>query len=42
MLWDPMSQKIVISRDVTFDESSLLKSNVEIIEHEHLSPNQQV
>jgi len=28
-LWDPTSQKIVSSRDVTFDESSLLKSDVE-------------
>ena len=33
-LWDPTSQNIVISRDVTFGESSLLKSNVERIEQE--------
>jgi len=41
-LWDPTSRKIVISRDVKFDESSLLKSNVEIIEQEYASPNQQI
>ena len=34
--------KIVISRDVIFDESSFLKSNVERIEQEQVSPNQQV
>eukprot|EP00253_Pinus_taeda_P028961 PITA_28961 len=33
-LWDPILWKIVISRDVTFDESSFLKSNVERIEQE--------
>jgi len=31
-----------LSRDVTFDESSLLKSNVERIEQEQVSPNQQI
>eukprot|EP00253_Pinus_taeda_P022829 PITA_22829 len=41
-LWDPTSRKIVISGDVTFDESSFLKSNVERIEQEQVSPNQQV
>jgi len=33
-LWDPISWKIVISRDVTFDESSLSKPNVKGIEEE--------
>eukprot|EP00253_Pinus_taeda_P016747 PITA_16747 len=33
-LWDSTLRKIVISRDVTFDESSLLKSTVERIEQE--------
>jgi len=33
-LWDPTSRKNVSSRDVTFDDSSLLKSNVEKIEQE--------
>ena len=41
-LWDPTLWKIVITRDVTFDESSLLKSNVERIEQEQVSPNQQI
>jgi len=33
-LWDPTSWEIVISRDVTFEEYSLLKSDVEKIEQE--------
>ncbi len=41
-LWDPTLWKIVISGDVTFDESSLLKSNVERIEQEQVSPSQRV
>ena len=41
-MWDPTSQKIVITRDVTINESPLLKSNIEEIEQEHVSPNQRV
>ena len=41
-LWDPTSRKIVISRDVTFDESSLFKSNVERVEQKKVSLGQQI
>ena len=41
-LWDHTSRKIVISRDVTFDESSLLKSDVEKVEQKQASPSQQI
>lgn len=41
-LWDPSSWNIVISRDVTFDESSLLKSDVEKVEQKQVSPSQQI
>lgn len=41
-LWDLTSQRIVISRDVTLDEFSLLKSDVERIEQEQVSPNQRI
>ena len=40
-LWDPSFHKIVISRDIAFDESSFLKSNVENFEQERVSLNQQ-
>ena len=41
-LWDPTSHKIVISRDVIFDESSLIKSeSVRVdMEHEHVISKQ--
>jgi hypothetical protein len=29
-LWDPTAHKITINRDVIFDESSLIKSNVDV------------
>jgi len=41
-LWDPTSWKIIISRDVIFDEYSFFKSNVERIQQEQISPNQQI
>ena len=31
-LWDPTSHKLIISRDVVFDESSLLKSELVDVE----------
>jgi len=41
-LWDPSSLKIIISRYVAFDESSLLKSDVEKVEQEQVSSSQQI
>ena len=43
-LWDPTSHKIVISRDVIFYESSLIKSeNVRVdVEQEHVISKQLV
>jgi hypothetical protein len=29
-LWDPTAHKITINKDVIFDESSLIKSNVDV------------
>ena len=29
-MWDPTAHKITINRDVIFDESSLIKSNVDV------------
>ena len=42
ILWDPTSHKIVISRDVIFYESSLIKSkSVRVdVEHEHVISKQ--
>eukprot|EP00253_Pinus_taeda_P008372 PITA_08372 len=39
---DPSSKKIIISRDVTFDESSLLNSDVVKVEQEQVSLNQKI
>lgn len=41
-LWDPSLHNIVITRDVMFDEYSLLKTDVEKVEQEHVSSNQQI
>ena len=43
-LWDPTALKIIISRDVIFDESSLIKSeNVKVdVEQEHVLSKQLV
>lgn len=34
-LWDPIAHKIIISRDVVFDKSPLIKSNVQKVEVKH-------
>jgi hypothetical protein len=44
ILWDPTSHKLIISRDVVFDESSLIKSDLVDVEvrQEHVPQVQQI
>jgi hypothetical protein len=42
-LWDPTSHKITINRDVIFDESSLIKSDVDVqMKQEEVPKYQQI
>ena len=40
-MWDPTAHKITINRDVIFDESSLMKSNVDVQMKQQEVPNYQ-
>ena len=43
MLWDPTTHKITINIDVIFDESSLIKSDVDVqMKHEEVPKYQQI
>jgi hypothetical protein len=42
-LWDPTTHKITINKDVIFDESSLIKSDVDVqMKHEEVPKYQQI
>jgi hypothetical protein len=42
-LWDPTAHKITINRDVIFDESSLIKSDVDVqMKQEEVPKYQQI
>jgi hypothetical protein len=42
-LWDPTSHKITINKDVIFDESSLIKSDVDVqMKQEEVPQSQQI
>jgi hypothetical protein len=43
MMWDPIAHKITINRDVIFDESSLIKSDVDVqMKQEEVPKYQQI
>ena len=42
-MWDPIAHKITINRDVIFDESSLIKSYVDVqMKHKEVPKYQQI